>query len=347
MSQLNFQDRILKGVNLNEYTTFKIGGPADYFFAAKNAEDVRSAIAWAKSRHLPIFVLGGGSNLLVSDKGFRGLVIKNEIRGMKFEEGGSNEAGDKVRFEIGAGEVWDEIVSFSVARKYCGLENLSGIPGTVGGATVQNAGAYGAELKDYVISVSGINLETGSDFNFTRTECQYAYRDSIFKNNKKLIITQVTLRLSKKFMPDLSYAGLKEKFAEGEVTPQALRDMVLQTRAEKLPDWKVIGTAGSFFKNLIITKAKYDELVSKYPELPSFTAGEGFVKIPLGFVLDKICGLKGYKLGPVGLYEKQALVIVNLGDALARDVKNIVAQIKKNIFEKIGVNVEEEVEFIF
>lgn len=337
----------MKSVNLKEFTTFKIGGPADYFLTVKNIDDIKSAIAWAKSRHLPIFVLGGGSNLLVSDKGFRGLVIKNEIKGMKFEEGGSEEDGDKVRFEIGAGEVWDEIVSFSVARKYSGLENLSGIPGTVGGAAVQNAGAYGAELKDFVMSVSGVNLETAVEFNFTRAECRYSYRDSIFKQNKKLFITQVTLVLSKKFTPNLSYAGLKDKFVEGQATPQLLRETVLTTRAEKLPDWSKLGTAGSYFKNPIITSEKYAELVSKYSDLPNFPAGEGQVKIPLGFVLDKICGLKGYKLGPVGLYEKQALVLVNFGGANARDVKNLVAEIKKNIFEKIGVNVEEEVEFIF
>jgi UDP-N-acetylmuramate dehydrogenase len=343
VSQINFQDRIIKGEQLQNHTTFKIGGTAEYFFVAKNTDDIKSAIAWAKSRHLPIFVLGGGSNILVSDKGFRGLVIKNEIKGMKFVE----ESGDKVRFEIGAGEVWDEIVSFSVVRKYSGLENLSGIPGTVGGAAVQNAGAYGAELKDFVVSVSGVNLETAAGFNFTRTECRYAYRDSIFKQSKKLFITQVTLMLSKKFTPNLSYAGLKDKFADGQVTPQALRDTVLQTRAEKLPDWHKFGTAGSYFKNPIVTNEKYAELVSKYSDLPNFPAGEGHVKIPLGFVLDKICGLKGYKLGPVGLYEKQALVLVNYGGASARDVKNLVTKIKKNIFEKIGVNVEEEVEFIF
>jgi UDP-N-acetylmuramate dehydrogenase len=187
---------IQENIPLKDFTTFQIGGSARYFVRAKSNENLREALAFAKTRKLPIFILGGGSNLLISDSGFPGLVLKNEIKGFKFIDQDS----DKVILEVGAGEIWDEIVALAVARNLSGLENLSSIPGTVGGAAVQNAGAYGAELKDCLLSVEGINLASGKKFNLKNKDCEYGYRSSIFKKNKKLCITSITLELHKKIL---------------------------------------------------------------------------------------------------------------------------------------------------
>ena len=186
--------KIQENISLKDFTTFQIGGKAQYFVVAKTEEDLREAFAFIKSRKLPLFTLGGGSNILVSDHGYNGLVIKNEIKGIKFID----QANDKVILECGAGESLDDVVALSVIRNLSGLENLSGIPGTVGGAAVQNAGAYGVEIKDHLVSVGGLNSDNGKRFIFENIDCQYSYRDSLFKKNKKFVITTVTLELCKK-----------------------------------------------------------------------------------------------------------------------------------------------------
>lgn len=326
---------------LKNLNTFQIGGRTRYFAVIKNEEDLREGLTFAKSRKLPIFIFGGGSNLLLSDHGFDGLVLKNEIKGIKFIDTDA----DWVMAEIGAGEIWDEVVALSVIRNLSGLENLAGIPGTVGGATVQNAGAYGIEIKDCLFSVSGLNLVNGKKFTFSKVECQYGYRDSLFKHNKKYFITSVVLSLRKKPVFNLEYDGLKQKLVdESHLTSAKIREAVLQIRAEKLPDWHKMGTAGSFFKNPIITEDKYIELKKIYPDLPNFLEKKGYVKVPLAWILDKICNLKNFKEGAVGLYEKQPLVLVNFGEATAKDIKNFSEKIKNIVREKTGIEIETEVE---
>ena len=342
---MNFQENVL----LKDYATLQIGGRARYFTVVKSEVDLREALTFSKSRKLPIFVLGGGSNVLISDKGFYGLVIKNEIKGIKFIDlpTQTGKIGEKVILEAGAGEIWDEVVSLSVIRNLFGLENLSGIPGTVGGAAVQNAGAYGVEIKDTLLSVEGLNASNGKKFIFENKDCQYGYRDSIFKKNKKFIITAIHLKLSKKMALKTEYAGLKNILKEEEIIkPSDIRDAVLKIRGEKLPDWHKVGTAGSFFKNLIITKDKFRELKEKYPEIPSFPELKNKVKVPLAWVLDNICNLKGYKEGNVGLYEKQPIVLVNYGMATEKEINNFAEKIKRIVKEKIGIEIEMEVEKI-
>jgi UDP-N-acetylmuramate dehydrogenase len=335
--------KIQENILLKDFTTFKIGGPARYFVIAKNEADLHEALTFAKGRKLPIFILGGGSNLLISDHGFSGLIIKNEIKGSKFSDIDNN----KVILEVGAGETWDEVVALSVIRNLSGLENLSGIPGTVGGAAVQNAGAYGSEFSSCLISVEGLNLSNGKKFILKKTDCQYGYRDSFFKKNKKFIITAVTLELDKKSTFNLEYAGLKNKLSNiKDLTLEKIRQAVLEIRVEKLPDWHKLGTAGSFFKNPIITLAKYQELKDKYPEAPGFPETKEKIKVPLAWILDNICNLKGYKEGNVGLYEKQPIVLVNFGNATEKEILNFSKKIKDSINEKTGISVEEEVEKI-
>lgn len=332
---------IQENIQLKDFTTFKIGGPARYFAIIKNESDLREAFIFIKSRKLPLFVLGGGSNLLVSDHGFPGLVIKNEIKGTKFIDHGK----EFVTVEIGSGETLDDVVALSVIRNLAGLENLSGVPGTIGGAAVQNAGAYGVELKDRILNVKGLNSKTGKDFSFDNFDCQYGYRSSIFKKNKKFIITSIVLKLQKEFVPNIEYAGLKDQLAnQGDLTRQKIRDTILQIRAEKLPDWHKLGTAGSFFKNPVVTDKKYQALLSEYADLPGFEIKKGSIKIPAGWILDKIFNLKGYREGNVGLYEKQAIVVLNFGMASGAEVLAFVEKNKKNVKDKIGIILEEEVE---
>jgi UDP-N-acetylmuramate dehydrogenase len=334
---------IKENIELSKFTTFRIGGKARYFTIIKNEEDLREALAFAKTRKLPVFVLGGGSNLLISDSGFSGLAIKNEIKGIKFVD----KDQDKVILEAGAGEVWDEVVALAVTRNLSGLENLSGIPGSVGGAAVQNAGAYGCELKDCAVSVEGFNLTNGKKFSFPKAECKYAYRDSVFKQNKKLLITRVIFELNKRPNLNIEYASLKSRLGDvQEITLQKIRDTVLQIRSEKLPDWHKVGTAGSFFQNPIITDKKYQELILTYKDLPSFPNKKGLVKIPIAWILDHVLNLKGFSLGQAGIHKEHALAIINLGKATAREVVELSTHIKKLVKEKIGIDVSEEVEFV-
>jgi UDP-N-acetylmuramate dehydrogenase len=335
--------KIKENILLKNFTTLRIGGEARYFAVAKNEDDLRELFAFAKGRKLPIFILGGGSNLLVSDHGFHGLIIKNEIKGIKF----TDQVDNKVILEVGAGEILDDVIILSVLRKLSNLENLSGIPGTVGGAAVQNAGAYGVELADCIISVEGLRLENGKKFVFKKGDCQYGYRDSLFKKNKKYIITNLTLELNKNQAFKLDYAGLKNLLkGRREINVEEVRQAVLQIRAEKLPDWHKLGTAGSFFKNPVILSEKFKELKENYPDLPGFVEPKGKTKISLAWILDNICHLKGYRVKDAGLYDKQPIVLVNYGASTSLEIISFTDEIKKIVNEKIGIEIEEEVEKI-
>lgn len=336
-------NKIQENILLKDFTTFQIGGKAQYFLVVKDEADLREAFSFVKTRKLPLFVLGGGSNLLISEYGFSGLILKNEIKGVKF----TDQNKDKVIIEIGTGETLDEVIALSTARGLYGLENLSGIPGTVGGAVVQNAGAYGAEIKDHLFSVEGYNSTNGKKFIFANDDCLFSYRSSVFKKNKKLVITSVALVLDKKPELNLRYAGLKDSLPAGKtISPQVVRAAVIQIRTEKLPDWHKVGTAGSFFKNPVIKKEKYEELISNYSEIPGFPEAKDKVKVPLAWILDNICGLKGYREENIGLYEKQPLVLVNFGKASFAEVISFSNKIKKIVKEKTGIEIEEEVEKI-
>jgi UDP-N-acetylmuramate dehydrogenase len=341
--------KIQENILLKDLTTFKIGGRARYFVIAKNTDDLREAFAFVKTRRLPFFILGGGSNLLISDNDFPGLVIKNEIKGFKFIDLLKEKDQDQadVLLEIGSGELLDEIIALAVSRNLSGLENLSGIPGSIGGAAVQNAGAYGTEFKDILFSIEGLNSLNGKNFIFKKEDCKYGYRDSLFKKNKKYVITTITLRLNKKPLLNIEYAGLKKILTkESEITVIKIREAILKIREEKLPDWHKIPTAGSFFKNPIITEQEYLRLKEKYSDIPSFLETKNKVKVPLAWILDNVCDLKGYREGNVGLYHKQPLILVNLGSATAVEIKKFSEKIKNIVKEKTNIKIEEEVENI-
>ena len=341
--------KIQENILLKEFTTFKLGGFARYFCVVRTNEDLHEVFLYIKSRRLPFFVLGGGSNLLISDKGFPGLVIKNEIKGIKFIDLPSSTSGrdSKIRVEIGSGEILDDVVVLSTMRNLFGLENLSGIPGTIGGATVQNAGAYGVEIKDILLSVEGINFASGKKFIFDKNDCQYGYRESFFKKNSKYVITAVTLELSKRMVLKLDYVNLKGLFeGKEDINSNDIREVILKIRKEKLPDWHKLGTAGSYFKNPIIAAEKFEELKKQFPEIVGFLEPKGKIKVPLAWILDKICKLKGFKEDGVGLYDKQPIILVNYGQATAIDVIRFSEKIKKIVKERTGIEIKEEVEII-
>lgn len=346
-------------VSLAQYTTFKIGGPARFFCIVKSDKDVVEAVIFAREKNLPFFVLGGGSNLLVSDQGYGGLVIKNEIGGI--EKKSKKVPGGLDIFSVGSGVVWDDFVKYSVETGYYGLENLSSIPGVVGAAPVQNIGAYGSDVSESVFGVKVFDVDLNDFVELDNAQCEFGYRDSHFKKNKgRYIITRVDFALNKNGEINIYYKDLKEYFANHQQfltdknaagvsrlpTLSEVRDAVVDIRSSKLPDWKKWGTAGSFFKNPIISVQKFAELKKIYPELPGFMEGGAGVKISLGWILDKVCNAKGITIGNAGTYEKQALVLVSKSGATAAEVVSLSQELMRQVKEKTGMDIEAEVEWV-
>ncbi|MBY0309574.1 UDP-N-acetylmuramate dehydrogenase [Patescibacteria group bacterium] len=333
--------RLAVGVSLARHTTLKVGGEAKYFTRVQSEEELRSAMSFAEQHSLPIFVLGGGSNVLVSDDGFAGVVIQMGIQGIMFAH-----TGEEVRVTVGAGVVFDEFVAHCVERGYWGLENLSHIPGTVGATPIQNVGAYGVEVGDCIFEVQTLHLKTATERTFSQAECDFDYRSSFFKTTEgsEYVITSVTFILSSSPQPRIDYGDLAMRFAHALPTdPQSVRAHIIAVRSQKFPDWQTVGTAGSFFKNPIIVRSHAESLKAMYPELPLYGVSETHVKCSLGFILDKVCGLKGYREGFVRLYEKQALVLVAETGVRAQDITMFADAISKKVFSATGIVIEREV----
>lgn len=335
---------ILENVSLASYTTFKIGGPARYFVIVKTEDELKEAIDFAEQNKLAIFILGGGSNLLVSDSGFSGLVIKIELNNLKQEK--IND--DIVRVTAGAGISWDDLVEYSVSNGLYGIENLSAIPGTVGASPVQNIGAYGVEAKDIVAFVKVFDINTKKFKNLSKIECMFGYRDSIFKKpeGSKFIVTEVSFDLKKNGKINKAYKDVEEYFVKHNLTNPSLFDIrkaISEIRASKLPDWHKYGTAGSFFKNVVLPKEQFLELQKRYPEIPAFPADSNNTKVPTAWILDNICHLKGYKIDNVGLYEKHSLVFVNYGNGRADQIIALMNFVISKVKDVTGITLEPEV----
>jgi len=346
--------KIQENVLLAPYTTFRIGEAARFFVQAQSVVDIEEAVAFAErggeqksaeGKNLPIFILGGGSNVLISDAGWNGLVIKVELKGMTEES-----EGESVRFIVSAGENWDDFVKYVVEdRGLHGLENLSAIPGTVGASPVQNIGAYGAEAKDTIEWVEVYDSIAKKVERLMNADCKFGYRDSIFKHERKNnIILRVAFLLKEKGKLSLEYKDLERYFTGRTSTPSLCdtRNAIIKIRAGKFPDLFKIGTAGSFFRNIVILKTDYKELLKKYPFMPCFSVDETKVKVPLAWILDKVCGLKGARRGDVGVYQNQALVLVNYGKGTAEDVKKLAGEMAASVKEKTGIVISPEVEFV-
>lgn len=315
--------KIEKNISLKKFNTFKVGGNADFFCRVSSISFLKEAINFAKKNNLPFFILGGGSNILVSDKGFRGLVIKIEIKGIIFKD-----KNKKVFIEACAGESWDELVTKTIKKNLFGIENLSFIPGTIGGAVSGNIGAYGSEIKDVIVSVEVFDIKRSKIIILNKNKCNFEYRDSIFKKNKNYIVIKAHLCLFKKKKLNLSYKDLKEYFKNKDKNPligetKEVRKALKKIRGSKFPSLSKYGTAGSFFKN------------------PSIN-GE---KIHLAKVLDDM-GFGGFKTGGVKLYKKQPLVVVNINNANAKEIKNFTDIVVKKVFEKIKIKIKPEIIFV-
>ena len=333
---------IEKNIYLKDHTTFRIGGPVDFFVTVSSVDELKEALLFARNKNIPWKLLGGGSNILASDRGYKGLVIKNEIKGIEWRE-----EIDSTLVVSGSGENWDYLVGETVDRGYVGLENLSLIPGTVGAAPIQNIGAYGAEVKQTIEWVEVLDTKSGEVKQISNSECKFGYRDSIFKHKEgeDLIIIRVAFRLSKKGNTFIGYRDLADHFVRlgiARATPSEIREAVIGIRTMKLPDLAVEGTAGSFFKNPVVTSDQFDELKKKFPDLPGHAEG-GAMKLSAGWIIDKLLDMKGVCVNDACVHKNQALVIVNKGNATTEDVNELANQIAQKVKEKLGVEIEREV----
>jgi UDP-N-acetylmuramate dehydrogenase len=334
---------IVRNVSLKKLNTFGLDHKADRMITVRSEEEASLMIQKSEISSAPSLVIGGGSNLLfISD--FKGTLISPEIEGISVEQ----EDSSNVIVSAGAGVNWDRFVEWCVENGFGGVENLSYIPGNVGAVPVQNIGAYGAEAKDSIQIVRAVSLETGESRDFSSDECRFGYRDSIFKREykSKYIITGVSFKLSKTDRFRLEYGFLEEETtAIGEICLKNIRQAVINIRTRKLPDPSVIGNAGSFFKNPVVSAQKADEIKSGNPLVPVYDEPSGGKKIAAGWLIEQ-CGWKGKRIGDAGVHDKQALVLVNHGNAKGIDIYNLSEKIRISVFEKFGIELQREVEVV-
>ena len=328
--------------SLQAYNTFGVNAFAEALIEIDSEEKLLEVIHSRAAR--PFFILGGGSNVLFRQD-LQATVLLNRIKGMVLVE----EDDETATIAVGGGENWHELVRWTLENNWGGLENLSLIPGTVGAAPIQNIGAYGVELKDSFMGLEAIELSTGEEQVFSAEDCQFGYRDSYFKREGKgkYFITRVYLSLSKQTQVNTSYGAIQEVLQAAGIVQPSIQDVskaVIQIRSSKLPDPAVIGNCGSFFKNPELALSDFENLQAQYPHMPHYPAIDK-VKVPAGWLIEQ-CGWKGQKRGNVGCYEKQALVLVNLGGATGGEVWNLAQEIKTSVKEKFGVELEVEVNVI-
>lgn len=327
--------------NLKAFNSFGIAVQADFLVTIEQESDLINFFSQDWWHGMPLLVLGGGSNILFT-KPFEGVVLKIDIKGKAFSE-----FPDYVVCQAKAGENWHDFVLFTVENGWHGLENLSLIPGSVGACPIQNIGAYGEEVKNSLFEVRYFDTVEKVFKTLANAECQFGYRDSIFKHELKgrSIITEVVFKLKKKGELNLKYgdvAQIVESFG-GEPDPKKVSDAVIQIRKSKLPDPKKLGNAGSFFKNPEIERSLFEELKANFPELPSYpTSQENMVKVPAGWLIEK-AGWKGFRNGDVGVHQKQALVLVNYGNAKGEEILNLAHDIIADVAEKFKITLQPEV----
>ena len=338
---MNLQENI----SLEPLNTFHVAAKARYYSLIKDAHMLQLLLHHPFIQNLPKLVLGGGSNILFV-KDFDGWVIQMALEGIKQVSADSTH----VLLRVGAGVSWHSLVVYCVEKGYAGIENLSLIPGTVGAAPIQNIGAYGVELSDVFESLEAIEIRTGALKKFTKEDCAFGYRESIFKNSLQgqYIILYVTLRLAKQPIFHTSYGDLQEVLAAKgvkQLSIQAISDAVVHIRQQKLPDPTLIGNAGSFFKNPIVDQQVANRLKNEYPSLPIYPQTNDQVKLPAAWLIEQ-CGWKGYRRGAVGVYSHQALILVNYGGASGQEIYQLAQDIQQSVAQKFGIQLVPEVNVI-
>lgn len=344
---------VLENVSLAPLTTLKVGGPARYFTEPRSATEVADAVNFARSRDLPLFVMGGGSNLVISDAGWPGLVLKLAISGID-----QREKNGKALFEVGAGEEWDKFVTRAVTRNCAGVECMSGIPGSVGGTPVQNVGAYGQEVSETIQSVLVFDLKDGQVRELCAEACGFQYRTSIFNTSERgrFIILRVTYGLTPGGQPRIEYTDLKKHFAGFQNAPSlaGIREAVRRIRATKAmlitPGDEDCRSAGSFFKNPVLSPHQYAELALRAKvkglQVPSYPALDAQRKVSAAWLVEHSGFSKGYNTGRAGISRKHALAIVNRGDATAADILGLKDHIQQRVEELWGIQLEPEPVFV-
>lgn len=326
--------------SLTSFHTFHLPVSAAAIVPVSSAAQLHAAWQQAQANNQPVLLVGQGSNLLFLED-FSGVVLINQLKGIAHHE------DENFHYlHVQGGENWHELVCWTLSHKIGGLENLALIPGCVGSAPIQNIGAYGVEFEQVCDFVEGLDLRSGEPFRLSAAQCEFGYRESIFKHRYKdhYAITAVGLKLAKNWQPVLSYGSLAA-FDPAKVSPQQIFAEVCAVRSAKLPDPAVFGNAGSFFKNPVITGAKFAELQTAYPQMPHYPQADGSVKIPAGWLIDQ-CQLKGFQIGGAAVHTQQALVLINKGNATGKEVAALAKAVRTKVRETFGIDIHPEVRFI-
>lgn len=333
-----------KNISLKPYNTFGIEAKADFYVEIHSLEDIKEIYENEIYKNYDKLILGGGSNILLTQD-FKGLVLKMNIKGIT-----STIIEDDIFVTAGAGEIWHDFVLHTLENNWYGLENLSLIPGTVGAAPMQNIGAYGVEITDVFQKLEAYDIETGQIHTFSKEQCEFGYRWSVFKGELKnrYIILKVTFKLHKMGCIKSEYGAINDVLAQKSIenpTPQDISNAVIEIRSSKLPNPKEIGNAGSFFKNPVISTTQFSALQKIHPHIVGYTVSETETKVPAGWLIEQ-AGWKGKTFGDIGVHKNQALVLVNYKNGKGEDIKALAFQIKDDVFTKFGIEIEPEVNFI-
>ena len=336
--------KIQQNYSLKKYNTFGIAATAKYFACFSSENELVELLRNDLCKTEPLFILGGGSNILLTQD-FEGLVLANTIKGMEVLA----EDNHSSTIEVGAGEVWHDFVLWSINKNLSGIENLALIPGLVGASPMQNIGAYGLEVKDVITTVYFTEIGSGNSKILSNEDCNFGYRDSIFKHElkEKVVITKVIFKLSKTPLNKTTYGAIEEelKNLNLEPSPKSIAQAVINIRSSKLPDPKILGNSGSFFKNPIIETTQFEKLKKDFPEMVGYRISETQTKIAAGWLIDN-AGLKGYRKADAGVHKNQALVLVNYGKATGLEIINLAKEIQEIVKEKYGIQIEPEVNIL-
>lgn len=329
---------IKKNHSLSKLNSFKVDHEAKIFTEVNSSQDLFKTLKSKIFEKEKKIILGGGTNILFTEN-FNGLILFNNIKGIEIIEENKNE----IKIKVGSGEIWDDFVSFCVNKDWSGIENLSLIPGSVGAAPIQNIGAYGVEVKDYIFKINGVDLDNKTKKTYNNSSCDFSYRNSIFKKilKNKFFITSVIFKLNKNHKFNLSYKDLQH-IDKNNTSLNQIRNEIIKIRNAKLPNPKILGNAGSFFKNPIVDKITFSKLIDNYNDIAYYKVNNNSIKIPAAWLIEK-CGWKGYSDNKIGVFKNHALVIVNHSSKSGKNILELSKKIKESVINKFNIILENEV----